>query len=287
MVDRRGSVLFVSLLLACTRGVGAGSSTSEGGAAGTGGAGEGGGDASPDAGGYDGGGSATAPQGGAPNHEPQGGAGGDTGVAPTPRCADTCARCYLEGHGDVLVDYAPDAGLRLMLRAALDPGQWEQLYEPETVCIVVSYERQQVVARAGGRPRGAAWEPVGVPEGAAFWQLPGLATPKAPWLGVAVVPLPVGTFAENRVVLELGEVTPPDAAFAAYVTSALGAPEFLLSSSAGLREVVAEGGSHAHMNWTFTAPGAVEVTFRVTATTEGGATVTSEPARFRFLVEAE
>lgn len=286
-MDKRVSVLFVSLLLACSRGGAAGSSTSEGGVASTGDAGEGEGDASPD----DGGGAATAPQGGAPpNDEPPGGVGGrgdDDGGASTPRCADDCAHCYLEGHGDVLVDYAPEAGLRLTLRAALDPRQEEQLYEPETVCIVVSYERHQVVARAGGRPRGAAWEPVGVPEGAAFWQLPALATPRAPWLGVAVVPLPVGTFAEDRVVLELGEVTPPDAAFAAYVTSALGAPEFLLSSSAGLREVVAKGGSHAHMNWTFTAPGAVEVTFRVKATGAGGITLISEPARFRFLVGAE
>lgn len=216
----------------------------------------------------------------------EGGAAGGGGSPSDSRCDSDCELCYREGHGDVFVDYAPEMGLRVMLRAELGPGQGERLHRPDTVCIVVGYQRYRVVADAGGRPAGKAWDPLGVPEGASFWHLPALATAAVPWFGTAVAPLPAEQLRDQRVVLELAELDAGAGAFSAYATTAFGTPTFLLSTASGLNALALQGGSHAHLNWTFAAPGRVELTFVAKAETLDGAPLTSDRATFRFLIES-
>lgn len=215
----------------------------------------------------------------------EGGAAGAGGSSAGSRCDSDCELCYREGHGDVLVDYAPQTGLRVMFRAELEPGQGERLHPPGAVCILVGYQRYLVVADAGGRPAGNAWDPLGVPAGAAFWQLPAVATAAAPWFGTAVTTLPAERIRDQRVVLELAELDADAGAFSVYTTSAFGTPKFLLSTASGLNELALQGGSHAHLNWTFTAPGRVDLSFVARAETLDGVSITSDAATFRFLIE--
>jgi surface-anchored protein len=214
-----------------------------------------------------------------------GGAAGSAGSPADSSCAADCEHCFREGHGDVFVDYGRDTGLRVMLRTELEPGQGERLHAPDSVCIVVGYQRYQVVADAGGRPESSAWEPLGVPEGAAFWQLPAVATAGTPWLGTAVAALPALQIPGQSVVLELSLPAAEAGAFSAYVATAFGAPMFLFSTVNGLTELVLQSGSHAHMNWTFAAPGGVELSFVARAEALDGTPITSDEATFRFVIE--
>jgi surface-anchored protein len=217
---------------------------------------------------------------------PSGEGGAAAGGAPSrSRCDSDCELCYQEGHGDVFVDYAPETGLRVMLRTELEPGQGERLYLPDAVCILVGYQRYRLVAEAGGRPAGSTWDPLGVPEGTVFWQLPAIATAETPWFGTAVATLPAEQIRAPRVVLELAELAPDAGAFSAYTTTAFGTPTFLLSTASGLNEARLQSGSHAHMNWTFAEPGRVELTFVASAELLDGTRITSEEATFRFLIE--
>lgn len=268
----------------------AGQPMGEGGAGGDGGtssggdgdSGELGGDDSPLTGGAGGEAGADSSDSGSAGDGGDAGAAGSTAV---PDCDADCEHCYRQGHGDVFVDYAAETGLRIMLRTELEHGQGERLHPPESACILVGYERHQVVVDAGGRPAGSAWDPVGVPEATAFWQLPAIATAGTPWLGTGVATLPAAEILGQSVVLELSPPAFEAGAFSAYATTAFGAPTFLFSTAAGVTDLTLQGSSHAHMNWTFAAAGRVELVFVAKAQSPDSTPLVSKPATFRFLVE--
>lgn len=211
-----------------------------------------------------------------------------------PRCAlPPCVHHYREGHGDLYTSWTAGGGLALTLRAALEPDGVERAYAPLDVCIHVPRRAYDEVVALGGRPRGAGWDPIGVPAGAAFWLLPEQPLDGIPWLGVAsdesaAGGVPAGTL-ETTLTVSV-EVDPPPPAGGAF--AAWGAvddpdhPPFLFSTQTGAAAAGFIASSHAHLSWSFGAPGEYLVRARVAGVVAAtGAPVASPPATYRFVVE--
>lgn len=200
-----------------------------------------------------------------------------------------CRVRYAQGHGDLYVSYRAADGLDTALRSALGPGDGEQLYPPHEVCIDVPRASYDEVVELGGRPPGAAWDPIGAAEGAPFWYLPEVAIEGRPWFGLASDPGALGGVSpddfEPELSLEMRVEGPSEGQLSAWVAGAVDDVDFRLSTSADRRTTALITGSHAHLNWGFTRPGEYLVEVTVSGTLRAtGARLTSPPRWLRFVV---
>lgn len=202
-----------------------------------------------------------------------------------------CRFDYVEGHGDLYVSWDDAAGLSLGLRAALEPGAGERVYDSSEVCVHIPRASFDEIAGAGGRPAGAGWDPIGVPAGRAFWFLSEVPIDGAPWFGLAsddtdAGGVPVGVF-EDRLALALTVERPAGAQFSIWASvDDPEAPPFLIATAIGRAELSLITSSHAHVNWGFTHAGAYVATAIASGKLAGtGETRTSPPVIVRFVVE--
>lgn len=200
-----------------------------------------------------------------------------------------CQLRYTQGHGDLYVTYSPQGGLDTALRAALGPGDGEQLYSPQQVCIDVPRVSYDEVVELGGRPPGPAWDPIGTAEGVPFWYLPEVAIEGRPWFGLASDPSELGGVSpddfEPELSLEMRVEGPSDGQLSAWVAGAVDDVDFRLSTSANRRQTMMITGSHAHINWGFTRPGEYIVEVVVSGILRAtGAKLSSPPRWLRFVV---
>lgn len=192
---------------------------------------------------------------------------------------------FTQGHADVYVRHAGES-LELSLLASLGDESTETTsHAPEQVCIVVSAERRRVIEASGGRPEPEPWAPIGVAAGAAFWQLPAVATPGVPWLGISIDPDPASNDDAAVDLTATSVEAPGSGAFSSYVTNAVGAPAFLISTVTSQLAMQQAMGTHTHMAWTFETAGEWSIVFEAQAIHDP--TLVSAPARFRFLVEEQ
>lgn len=102
---------------------------------------------------------------------------------------------------------------------------------------------------------------------------------------MGVAPFRPGAFQNDRVDVRLVSVTGP-APFAVYTVNSFGTPTVVVDSADGLPDgFVVNRATHAHANWAFRAAGTYTLVFEVTATTTGGAAVSSGPVSYTFVVE--
>ncbi len=111
------------------------------------------------------------------------------------------------------------------------------------------------------------------------------------WPGWDTGDVPPGQLQNNKVRLELVSSTVPTGARFALYTTSLGAASFRLNTNTapGCQLTTWPGGgidsgTHAHAFWAFSTAGIYTLTFRATATTTGGATVSSGDQTYTFLV---
>lgn len=199
-----------------------------------------------------------------------------------------CTHWYAAGHGDLYVDYDPEAStLQVSLRSELVPGEGERLYDPAEVCIMVPRSTYDRAVTSGGRPTGAAWDAVGVAASEPFWFLPQTPLAAVPWFGIAPEGVPSATFSANRVEVELvATVIPAGASSASWSTGSFGTPTFVFSTATGITSSLRIAASHDHVNWSFSRAGTYWLTFVARAArASDGALVMSPPVTFRFEVE--
>lgn len=204
----------------------------------------------------------------------------------------SCRYHYREGHGDLYVSWSEQDDLSIALRSALEPGAGEQLYASNDVCIEVPLASYRELEELGGRPSGAEWDPIGVAEGTPFWYLPEQAMEGRPWFGLASEPSALGGVPLDRLGPTLSldvQVRPPlGGNLSMWTAGGPGEVDFRLSTATGAARTSIITGSHAHVNWGFTAPGEYLVDATVSGTrTDNGQTVTAASRLFRFVVHEE
>ena len=130
-------------------------------------------------------------------------------------------------------------------------------------------------------PGSAGYSFLGTP-GSPVWVLPQTQNANLLWPGWNTQRLSGSTFTATRTSL----LSVSGGQFAVYTTNAFGQPTVLFDSGDGLPDTRSVPvGTHAHANWAFRSAGTYTVTFQVTGTLVGGATVTSAPASFTFEVQ--
>jgi len=145
-------------------------------------------------------------------------------------------------------------------------------FEPGEITVVVPQSTFDFVSTNGGRPAGAAWDPIGVGAGAGYWFLPqsnsgpaGAATLGAPFAGVGTEELTPGDWS-SPITIALDAVSGPGE-FSMWLDGF--SPSFVFAAADGIDGSdafsVAAGG-HEHYNWGFTAPGVYDVTVTVSGT---------------------
>lgn len=168
-------------------------------------------------------------------------------------------------------------------------------YDPGDVIIFVPDTTYDYIQNnVGGRPAGAAWDPIGVNAGESFWFLPetGGSAPGsadsmgAPFFGIGGEEIDLGAFDSSVFTLTLkGAALPAGGDFSLWTGSL--SPTFSMSTVDGISDADTLSldlgtSGHMHANWGFTAPGLYELDFEVSAL-QGSATVTAS-ATYSFLV---
>ena len=152
-------------------------------------------------------------------------------------------------------------------------------YEADEVPIFVSD------AALIARPAGSAFDFIGVPAGERVWNIPaGGEIPGLVYLGLATEEIAAGTFQGDKVTLSLLGANGPGH-FSLWVPGTN--PSVKLASSDGITgsdTLDLLTGSHAHFNWTFSAPGEYAITFRVSGTPVGALLPVSAEATYTFAV---
>ncbi|MEU8663028.1 choice-of-anchor M domain-containing protein [Actinoplanes philippinensis] len=181
------------------------------------------------------------------------------------------------GHVDV-VDLAYSDGV-------LEIGVHDETVEPD-----VEREVDDVVFLVGNAARTA------VPDNPAFgflgtagkpvWILPEIQNEDLLWPGIATEEIENGVFAADTVTLTVEKVT-GSGRFAVFTEDAVGNPDVLVNSGDGLPDALPLAtGAHRHASWAFQKAGVYLIKVRATATLAAtGATVTSEPALYKFVVQ--
>jgi surface-anchored protein len=181
------------------------------------------------------------------------------------------------GHVDVVdVEYA-DGALEIGVHDETVEPDVER--EPSDVVLVV---RRQARATVPDDPRYAF---LGTP-GSPVWILPEIQNESLLWPGLSAEEIDGGVFRDDTVALGVEQVRGAGNV-ALYTEDAVGAPSVLVDSGDGLPDSLRlTVGGHLHANWAFDRPGGYELQVRATATLAAtGATVTSEPVVYRFLVQ--
>ncbi len=113
--------------------------------------------------------------------------------------------------------------------------------------------------------------------------------PALPFLGLAAEEVEPGLFAGDLLTLTLTGAAGPGE-FALFTVDAFGSPTVHMNTRDGITaadHTTLLAGSHGHANWAFSAPGDYDLTFVASGTLEGGGSVSSDPATFRFTVVPE
>ncbi|WP_203744535.1 choice-of-anchor M domain-containing protein [Actinoplanes cyaneus] len=181
------------------------------------------------------------------------------------------------GHVDVVDIEFEDGALELGVHdESVEPGVE---HEPGDVVLLVKRAAKTTV------PDNAAFNFLGA-AGAPVWILPEIQAEKLLWPGLSTEEIESGALANDTVTLTAQKVTGPGR-LAVYTEDAVGAPRILIDSGDGLPDAVSLAtGTHQHANWAFQKAGVYRLKVRATATVAAtGATVTSEPAVYTFVVQ--
>jgi len=137
-------------------------------------------------------------------------------------------------------------------------------------------------------PAGTPWSFLGA-AGSPVWILPQTHDDNLLFLGLGTEELAAGLFAGDQVTLALKAVNGPGS-FALYRTDAFGTPTVFMNSGDGIAAedaVTLPAGSHSHVNWAFSAPGAYHIDFEGAGTlAEGNVFTSSGPVTYTFQVAA-
>lgn len=127
------------------------------------------------------------------------------------------------------------------------------------------------------------------PVGAEVYLLPATEDPSLPFLGLSAEEIPLGLFEGNEVRLTLLGMSGPGQ-FALFAVDPFGNPNVFMQTTDGIGggdAYVLRAGTHAHVHWAFTAPGAYALTFEASGERVGGGLLRSDPATFSFVVVPE
>lgn len=201
------------------------------------------------------------------------------------------ADLYQADHGDIDIGYdALPVGeweLGFHLEGAVVDGvpDVEGEFEAGDLVVLVPASTQSV------RPGGSAWDPIGAPAGEAFWFLAQSGTLAdalgAPFLGIGAEEIGAGEFVGDQVSLTLVGVTGPGH-FSMWQDGL--APTFLMSTADGVDAgdvFTIATGSHGHVNYGFTAPGAYQVILQASGVHVADGAVASNPTAFAVHVIPE
>lgn len=119
------------------------------------------------------------------------------------------------------------------------------------------------------------------PAGSTVWLLPEVQLEAVVWPGWNLAGVPAGVYDEDRLTLRLDSVSGPGR-FVGYHSDFV--PNIVFDLEQGLDEVQITPGSHAHLEWFFSAPGLYELTFTLEASVHGGAHAISKQTRHRFFL---
>jgi surface-anchored protein len=134
-------------------------------------------------------------------------------------------------------------------------------------------------------PQSAAFSFLGRP-GASIYVLPQDEPEGVLFLGLAAGEVSTGTFENDRLTIKLVAVEGPGRV-AYYEIDQFGVPSVAFNSADGITAadiVTVAPGSHAHRNWSFSAPGVYRITLQASGTLTAGQEIRSEPATFLFEV---
>ncbi len=175
------------------------------------------------------------------------------------------------------------------LGVAFEDGAFDLHLHDHAADVEYEADEARVFASAVARsavPDDAAFSFLGA-AGQTVWILPQRENPTLPYLGVAGEEIEEGVFQDDKLDLTFVGLTGPGD-MSMYVVDGFGAPNVYFNSGDGLTEsdrYEIGVGSHAHVNWAFTAPGVYEVTLQAIGTLVDGSAVQSEPTTFVFEVE--
>ncbi|GIE31913.1 hypothetical protein Ait01nite_049580 [Actinoplanes italicus] len=181
------------------------------------------------------------------------------------------------GHVDI-ADVAYEDG-------ALEIGVHDETVEPDVerdvddvVFLVKNAAKTTVPDNPAFGFLGTAGKPV--------WILPEIQNEELLWPGLAAEEIEAGVLTGDSVTLKVEKVT-GSGRVAVFTEDAVGNPNVLVNSGDGLPDAVnLSAGTHQHASWAFQKAGVYLVKVRATATlAASGATVTSEPALYKFVVQ--
>lgn len=194
-----------------------------------------------------------------------------------PAQAHTAPVILGSGHVDVVDIEFEDGALELGVHdESVEPGVE---HEADEVVLLVKKAAKTAV------PDNAAFSFLGK-TGAPVWILPEIQNEDLLWAGLSTEEIESGVLAGDTVTLTAQKVTGPGR-LAVYTEDAVGTPHILINSGDGLPDAVPlSTGVHQHTNWAFQKAGVYQLKVRATATVAAtGATVTSEPAVYTFVVQ--
>ena len=121
---------------------------------------------------------------------------------------------YTSGHGDVGLGELSELEPHIHLESGAVVGGLalteDTEFEPDELLIFVSDATRDYVTSLGGRPAGAAWDPIGVGAGESYWFLPesglgagGATALNTPFLGVGGEEITLGAFDGNVITFTL------------------------------------------------------------------------------------
>lgn len=167
---------------------------------------------------------------------------------------------------------------RLALKTRVGNGSYEH-HDPGEVIFQLR-DNDSARLAVPGMPEYAFLGPGGSP----VWMAPQVQDPSLLFAGWDTESLPPGVFAGDAVDLHLRAVSGPGRV-EIFQTDAFGLPIRIFSSTDSARTTLRQGvAEHVHANWAFGALGRYKLTFEVTATTVGGAALSSGPVDFTWYV---
>jgi hypothetical protein len=199
------------------------------------------------------------------------------------------------GHADLGLGYEEGWDLHIHVEHGMVDGLpvIDEEYEPDALIILVPNKL------LGGRPAGAAWDPIGNGAAADTWLLSAVQQVGMPFVGIGAEEIAPGGFVNDELTLTLTQVVSPSGAghFALYTTDGFGQPQFGMSSYEGgitaADAITVPAGGHLHFNYSFTELGLWAITFEASGThsvdgpTAGSGTyyfhVVPEPATLALL----
>jgi hypothetical protein len=193
-----------------------------------------------------------------------------------------------DGHADLGLGYEGGWDLHIHVEDGTVDGLQviDEEYEPDALTILVPD------MLAGGRPAGAAWDPIGNAAAADTWLLPAVEQVGVPFVGIGAEEIAPGDFVNDELTLTLTQVASPSGSghFALYATDGFGQPEFGMSSFDGgitaADAITVPAGGHLHFNYSFTELGLWAITFEASGThSVDGATAGSGTYYFQVVPE--